>query len=118
MPTKLKNPCSRPGCPNATPCAVHPPAQRTVVQERAGSTARGYGYAWQKRRAAFLAEHPWCEMCGAPSTEAHHVIQKGMNGPDEEANLRAYCKPCHSRVTMRLSNRRRHGNEMDTRKNH
>ncbi len=25
-----------------------------------GSTARGYGYRWQKARARFLSEHPLC----------------------------------------------------------
>ena len=24
---------------------------------------RGYGYRWQKERAAFLEAHPWCEAC-------------------------------------------------------
>ena len=29
--------------------------------EKKSSTARGYGYKWQKARAQFLTEHPVCE---------------------------------------------------------
>lgn len=29
----------------------------------ASSTERGYGYRWQKARAAHLAEHPFCTYC-------------------------------------------------------
>lgn len=30
---------------------------------KSGSTARGYGYAWQKLRAKHLAKHPHCVYC-------------------------------------------------------
>ncbi len=33
--------------------------------DKESSAQRGYGYRWQKARAAFLAEHPLCVMCKA-----------------------------------------------------
>jgi len=30
---------------------------------KASSTARGYGYRWQKERSAYLVEHPFCAYC-------------------------------------------------------
>jgi 5-methylcytosine-specific restriction endonuclease McrA len=42
------------------------------------STARGYGYKWQKARAGYLLKHPLCVMCGrggihAPATVVDHI---------------------------------------------
>ena len=31
--------------------------------DKASSTARGYGYAWQKARVGYLLSHPWCVRC-------------------------------------------------------
>lgn len=31
--------------------------------DKTSSTARGYGYKWQKARAAYLNKHPWCAYC-------------------------------------------------------
>ena len=31
--------------------------------DKTSSTARGYGYKWQKARAAYLVKHPFCVYC-------------------------------------------------------
>lgn len=39
--------------------------------EKTSSTARGYGYAWQKARLAYLRAHPLCVKC----QELHRVTE-------------------------------------------
>lgn len=39
---------------------MQPGLWRTSAQT---SSQRGYGYRWQKARAAFLREHPFCVYC-------------------------------------------------------
>lgn len=78
--------------------------------------------AWKQARAAYLLLHPICETCNrAPSTEVHHklslqdiaenripewVVRLGID-PElvdlrlDARNLKAQCKPCHSRETVR-----------------
>ena len=67
-----------------------------------GSTARGYGYKWQKARERFLREHPlccYCERIGrvTPATIVDHIIPH--EGDDSlmwnESNWQPLCKPCH-----------------------
>ncbi|TKA98548.1 HNH endonuclease [Cereibacter changlensis] len=40
---------------------------------RPNSSARGYGSAWEKARAAFLRSHPHCRRCGALATVVDHI---------------------------------------------
>jgi len=54
--------------------------------------------------SAFLAEHPYCALCGTLATEAHHIVEWRNGGSDEWENLQALCKPCHSRVGMQRMN--------------
>lgn len=66
------------------------------------STARGYGYRWQKARAHYLAAHPLCAMCSTeqspvPATVVDHIKP---HGGDEvlfwdTANWQPLCKHCH-----------------------
>ena len=66
---------------------------------------------WRRLRRRYIAAHPLCEDCEAagrltPAREVHHrkpVVQGG--GFLDEANLRALCKPCHSRQTAREGGR-------------
>lgn len=54
---------------------VQPGSWRTSGQT---SAQRGYGYRWQKERAAHLQEHPFCEYCmreaGIQATSIEAVI--------------------------------------------
>jgi 5-methylcytosine-specific restriction protein A len=68
----------------------------------AGSTERGYGYAWQKAREHFLAQHPTCVMCEArglivAATIVDHVTPHRGNQTLfwDETNWQSLCKPHH-----------------------
>jgi len=94
--------CVHPGCPNIvrTPgvsrCPLHQAEyERTHDARRPSASQRGYDSRWKAVRDKFLADHPFCEMCGAPAEIAHHVIRKRVGGVDEGANLVALCKQCH-----------------------
>ena len=72
------------------------------------STQRGYGYRWQKVRAAFLAANPLCVMCEREgritvATVVDHVIPH--RGDErlmwDEANLQTLCASHHSRDKQR-----------------
>ncbi len=69
---------------------------------KTSSTQRGYGYAWQKARAAFLLEHPLCVMCaangrGSPATVVdHRVPHRGdMVIFWDKSNWQPLCRPHH-----------------------
>jgi len=66
------------------------------------STARGYGYRWQKARLHYLAEHPLCVMCAAdgkvmPATVVDHIKPHGGNDALfwDSTNWQPLCKHCH-----------------------
>lgn len=79
--------------------------QRVVNSRRTGSsTALGYGRLWQRIRAAVLALHPMCVMCAkvgkrTVANEVDHIDGDSSNNAND--NLRALCKPCHSRRTAK-----------------
>ena len=90
--------CDRHRRPKKT--RVDPEAHRRYDAGRRSSHARGYDRRWYKFRAAYLARHPWCDRCGGPATEIHHVkpLRLSTELKYEEDNLVALCKPCHTRV--------------------
>ncbi len=70
---------------------------------RPNARARGYDGDWEALRRRFLQAHPRCEICDAQAREVDH-IQSVAERPDLRLswpNLRALCKPCHSRRTVR-----------------
>jgi 5-methylcytosine-specific restriction endonuclease McrA len=74
-----------------------------------GSTARGYGYAWQRARLRYLAAHPFCVRCVAEgitipvplATELDHVIPHRGNQALfwDQSNWQPLCKPHHDDKT-------------------
>lgn len=79
-----------------------------------GSTARGYGYRWQKARERFLSERPLCCYCERNSrvTAATVVDHITPHRGDEslfwnEANWQPLCKPCHDSVKAKEEGRGR-----------
>lgn len=115
MPRNAPRGCGAPGCPELVQkkggrlCLRHAEEERKRYDGSRGSAARrGYGRRWRKVRSLFLAEHPVCsDPFGihapvgevAPATEVDHKVQVDQGGTDEEENLQALCKPCHSRKT-------------------
>jgi 5-methylcytosine-specific restriction protein A len=66
---------------------------------RAGSTARGYGIHWQRKRNWYIKHHPLCVKCGRIATDVDHIIPRVRGGTDDEDNLQSLCHACHSRKT-------------------
>ena len=108
MPHAALKPCSYPGCPNLVTrgrCSEHQ-VSATVPYVRDVVRHRLYDRDWQKRRKAYLAEHPWCEDCleqgiFTPAVDVHHVIRhEGNREKFLSSPLRSLCRACHSRKTM------------------
>jgi len=71
-----------------------------------GSTARGYGADWQRRRKRILDREPLCRQCtteGRTSAASHvdHILAKAHGGSDDDANLQPLCVDCHKAKTAR-----------------
>ena len=118
MPRKAKRPCQYRGCPRLTEstsgyCEEHEKEQVRHYDKyiRIGHNQR-YGYQWRKLRARFLNAHPLCEQCKASgrytaATEVHHIKPLADGGTNDERNLMALCKSCHSRITLTTENLQR-----------
>ncbi len=72
------------------------------------STARGYGYDWQKIRLAFLKQHPLCVYClkegkVTAATVVDHIVPHRGNEAlrIDEQNLQALCSHHHSSVKQK-----------------
>lgn len=50
--------------------------------------------AQQRIREQVLAEEPVCA-CGAPATEAGHLVARSLGGGYERGNLTGQCRPCN-----------------------
>ena len=107
MPYKSQRHCAVPGCPNYAEggayCAAHRKDYNKMIRDPA--VQKHYGRRWEKISARFLSKHPLCQQCQlagrlTPATETHHIKPVTEGGTDEDANLMALCKPCHSRITM------------------
>ena len=74
---------------------------RARDRRRGGSSARGYGAAWQRLRAEHLALEPWCACgCGQAATDVDHIVSRRAGGPDEHGNLQSLSHGHHSRKTV------------------
>jgi len=115
MPRKPTSPCGYPGCSALTDQRYCPEHQKRMSShynryERDPVSKKRYGYQWQKVRARFLAAHPLCAECMArgratPASEVHHILPLSRGGTNDEANLAALCKPCHSAISARDGDR-------------
>ncbi|MBH9725126.1 HNH endonuclease [Burkholderia contaminans] len=94
---------------------------------RTSSTARGYGYAWQKLRAEHLAKHPHCVYClreigmadWSPAEVVVMCAERGIAEPIgtigdhitahrgdrrlqlDPTNIQTLCKPHHDSTKQR-----------------
>jgi 5-methylcytosine-specific restriction enzyme A len=97
--------CAVPACAELTTstyCAKHHKEwKRKAERKRPSSAKRGYTAKWQRTRARYLRAHPACFNCGERATEVHHLDGLGPSGPlgHSPDNLKALCRPCHSRIT-------------------
>jgi 5-methylcytosine-specific restriction protein A len=108
--------CSAPGCPQYTQagrCSEH---RREAEQRRGSARQRGYGKKHETRfRPGVLARDPRCvctdedhghgSPCGQQSVHADHwplsrrELTTAGKDPDDPANGRGLCQPCHSSET-------------------
>ena len=106
MATKPLKPCSYPGCASLVEsgrCGAHAVVPGRWTRDR--SRQRLYGRRWQRFRAAYLAEHPWCVACErigitTPAEHVDHVVpHKGDVGRFWAGPFQALCPSCHSKKT-------------------
>lgn len=66
---------------------------------RPTSTARGYDEDWRRVRAAHLARHPMCVICGERATLVDHIesIRKAPHRRLDPTNFQSMCARCHGR---------------------
>ena len=115
MPKKPKRPCSYPGCGRLTDGQYCDEHRFSIDRQynrylRDPDTNKRYGRAWKKLRARFLLLHPLCEQCKCEgrltaAEEVHHILPLSNGGTNDEDNLMALCKSCHSRITVKRGNR-------------
>lgn len=102
MPWAAQSVCSHAGCFELTTkgsCGHHEAKRQ---DNRASSSARGYGRRWRKLRILILHRDPICRICKrAPSTDVDHIIPKREGGEDSAQNLQGVCHSCHSHKTGR-----------------
>ena len=124
MPYKPKTPCRYPGCPKLSAerfCPQHTQVedQRYRRYQRDPEINRRYGTVWRKIRTRYLDAHTLCEDClkaghTTPAVEVHHVVPLSHGGSHDVSNLRALCKPCHSRQSARDGDRWRNASQVFT----
>lgn len=119
VPFAAKKPCAWAGCTvlvsGGSYCPKHAAAAQArreasrVEQDRrrGSSTQRGYDYAWQQLRVAYLKAHPQCEVCQRETPYplmATIVDHKTPHHNDDAlrlawSNLQALCKGHHDAKT-------------------
>lgn len=93
MPRAPK-PCGKTGCDELVRGTKYCPTHTVSWQgsTRAGATR---SRADKQLRADVLREEPWCRDCGAPSTEAGHIVPHAQGGAYVRSNLKGQCRPCN-----------------------
>ncbi|NUB09718.1 HNH endonuclease [Azospirillum sp. Vi22] len=79
-----------------------PSCSKTADRARGTRHARGYDSGWVKLRAAHLARHSACLVCGTTmGVDVDHVqaIREAPNRRLDPTNLRTLCRLHHNRKT-------------------
>ena len=104
MPQSAPHACSHVGCAalvrNAARCPEH---ARVKEHERGNPSARGYDYAWQKRRDVHLSFNPLCVYClrdnrVTVATICDHVLPHRGDPVLFAGPIQSLCKRCHDSV--------------------
>ena len=113
MAYKAMRPCAAPGCTALTRGTYCPRHKNALERRQAAYRALYTNKAYRAAREAFMAEHPFCAVCGAPATDLDHIRPHKGNAELfwDPANWQALCASCHSRKTAKedggYGNRRR-----------
>ena len=112
MPMSAPKPCCQPGClalvgDGSTRCAAHK-VRRGAFADRTRGTRqeRGYGAAWDRTRKRVMSRD--CNLCQpclrdgrtTLAVEVDHIVNKAAGGSDDDGNLQAICKRCHTEKTI------------------
>lgn len=116
MPAAIPRACRKHGCGKTTTdrsgyCPDHIHTGWQQHQQGKSRQERGYGSAWDIRRARILTrDKHLCQNCmrngritAAPTVD--HIKPKAHGGTDDDSNLEALCWPCHKRKTANERNR-------------
>jgi hypothetical protein len=72
---------------------------------RPGPRRRGYGPDWERTRAIYLQQCPFCHFhnCRQYATQVHHLDGQGPQGPrgHDFGNLQGLCHSHHSHITAK-----------------
>lgn len=115
MPSAPPRPCRHPGCgalvrDGSSYCTAHKKAKEVVhgsFADRSRGTRhqRGYGSAWDRLRLHILERDcGLCRVCSeagriTPAAQVDHIVPKAWGGTDDESNLQAICRTCHTAKT-------------------
>ena len=96
-----------PGCSGIVRGGVCKRCGSGKQKRRSSSTARGYGYKWQKLRDVYIKENP---LCVDPfsrhgdrvvvAEEIDHKVPLSSGGSNEWGNLQSLCRECHRIKTL------------------
>jgi len=110
MPTGAPKICSKAGCfalaVKRSRCEAHQPKPQNnwakSEDKRPNSTARGYGYKWEKAAKNYLKANPLCvdhrkQGRRVPATLVDHIIphRGDMTRFWDVSNWQGLCKTCH-----------------------
>lgn len=104
-------PCVHPGCNelvNGSRCSRH---AKQLDRSRGTARGRGYTHDWEKERAEFLRQNPWCAIKGSRCSKRatvvdHRIPHRGdMKLFWDRLNWQPACKPCHDSDKQREEKR-------------
>lgn len=79
-------------------CACQIKRKAEIDKARPSARERGYDSRWDKARAAYLAKHQTCTMCGKPATVVDHIEPHRGDRKLfwDSSNWQALCQTCHN----------------------
>ncbi|EAO1993181.1 HNH endonuclease [Salmonella enterica] len=112
MPPGTPRACRKSGCRKTTTdrsgyCDEHRCSGWERWQPGKSKQQRGYGGNWPSIRLRILQRDKYlCQSClrqgiATSATSVDHIIPKSHGGTDNDSNLEAICRDCHSTKTAR-----------------
>lgn len=88
------------GLRRPAPGSSYVPHADEYDRQRGTACKRGYDRQWRNVRAAYLEEHPTCEVngCTRPAAMVDHIVKVRVDPARrlDWDNLQAMCWPCHA----------------------
>ncbi len=82
------------------------------MMTRLTARQRGYGSAWERARAEYLASRPWCAMCAEygrriPAVHVHHTVRHRGNAQVfwDRSKWQGLCEEHHNRDAQQVETR-------------